>query len=143
MEHQHLSRAIHALQQGTTFAAVLSDGRLVTSEKKGIAPMMELLERDASAMEGASVADRVIGRAAAFLLEKGGAAGVYAGILSTHAREVLEKCGIPFSCGEETPYIINRAGTGMCPMEACVLELTDAAEAYEALRQKLAELSAR
>ena len=72
MEHQHLSRAIHALQQGTTFAAVLSDGRLVTSEKKGIAPMMELLERDASAMEGASVADRVIGRAAAFLLEKGG-----------------------------------------------------------------------
>ena len=31
----------------------------------------------------------------------------------------------------------------MCPMEACVLELTDAAEAYEALRQKLAELSAR
>ncbi len=144
MGQERMERAMRALEQGgTTFAAVLSDGRTVTSEKKGIAPMMELLEKDAGVLSGAFVADRVIGRAAAFLLEKGGAAGVYAGILSTHAREVLEKCGIPFSCGEEMPYIINRAGTGMCPMEACVLDLADAAAAYEALRRKLAELSAR
>lgn len=144
MGQGHLERAMRALEQeGTTFAAAYADGRLVVSGKKGIAPMMEMLGEDAASLEGAFVADRVIGRAAAFLLEKGGAAEAYAGILSTHAKKALEKSGIPFSFGEETPYIVNRAGTGMCPMEACVLEVADAEEAYDALRRKTAELSAR
>lgn len=136
-----LVRAKQALEQeGVTFAAAFSDGRLSVSGKKGIAPMMEILEQDGKALAGAAVADKVIGRAAAFLLEKAGVAAVYAGVLSTHAKEILEKSGTAFSFGKEVPYIINRAGTGMCPMEACVLELTDAEAAYEALRKKLAEL---
>lgn len=144
MEQEYLERAKRALgQDGITFAAALADGRLVTSEKKGIAPMMELLSEDDGILRGAAVADRVIGRAAAFLLEKGGAAAVYAGVISAHAKKVLKKSGIPFSFGKETPYIVNRAGTGMCPMEACVLELTDAEEAYAALRRKQAEQTAQ
>lgn len=142
MAQEHLERAKCALERdGVTFAAALADGRLVVSEKKGIAPMMELLGEDAGILCGAAVADRVIGRAAAFLLEKGGAAAVYAEVISTHAKKVLEKSGIPFSFGKETPYIVNRAGTGMCPMEACVLELTDAEEAYAALERKMTELA--
>lgn len=144
MEQEYLAQARRALERdGVTFAAVLADGRLIVSEKKGIAPMMELLEQEEGMLAGAVVADRVIGRAAAFLLEKGRAAAVYAGVISTHARNVLEKSGIPFSFGKEVPYIINRAGTGMCPMEACVLELADAEAAYEALKRKLAETAAR
>lgn len=136
-----IERAKQALgEEGVTFAAVLADGRLLVSGKKGIAPMMELLGQDAGALAGAAVADKVIGRAAAFLLEKAGAAAVYADVLSTHAKEVLERSGMAFSFGKEVPYIINRAGTGMCPMEACVLGLADAGEAYEALRKKLAEI---
>ena len=104
MEKQGLERARHALEQeGATFAAAFPDGRIVISEKKGIAPMMELLGQDETALRGAAVADRVIGRAAAFLLEKGGVAAVYAGIISTHAKDVLERSGIPFSFGEEVP----------------------------------------
>lgn len=136
-----IERAKQALgEEGVTFAAVLADGRLLVSGKKGIAPMMELLGQDAGALAGAAVADKVIGRAAAFLLEKAGAAAAYADVLSTHAKEVLERSGMAFSFGKEVPYIINRAGTGMCPMEACVLGLADAGEAYEALRKKLAEI---
>lgn len=136
-----IERAKQALgEEGVTFAAVLADGRLLVSGKKGIAPMMELLGQDAGALAGAAVADKVIGRAAAFLLEKAGAAAVYADVLSTHAKEVLERSEMAFSFGKEVPYIINRAGTGMCPMEACVLGLADAGEAYEALRKKLAEI---
>ena len=43
MEHR-MEQAKAALAGEITFAAVLSDGSLVTSEKKGIAPMMALLK---------------------------------------------------------------------------------------------------
>ena len=50
---------------------------------------------------------------------------------------------IPFSYEKEVEYIINRTKTGMCPMEQTVLQIEDAEEAYEALKIKLAELSAK
>lgn len=136
-----LEEAKAALMGEITFAAVLADGRRITSKKKGIAPMMALLTEDETQLRGAYIADRVIGRAAALLMEKGGAAAVYGGIISSHAKNALEKSGIPFSYGRETEYIINRTKTGMCPMEQTVLAIEDAEAAYAALRKKLAEMN--
>ena len=138
---QRLEEAKTALAREITFAAVLADGRLITSEKKGIAPMMALLAADENSLKGACVADRVIGRAAALLLEYGGAATAYGAVISSHAREALEESGIPFFFDKEVGYIINRSRTGMCPMEETVLGIKDAEEAYAALKQKLAELA--
>ena len=138
-----LEKAKAALAGEITFAAVLSDGTLITSEKKGIAPMMALLEEDKDILKGAYVADRVIGRAAALLMEKAGVAAAYGELVSSHALKAFGKSGIPFTYGKEADYIINRTKTGMCPMEQTVLDIEDAEEAYEALRKKLAELSVK
>ncbi|MBR2062578.1 MAG: DUF1893 domain-containing protein [Anaerotignum sp.] len=138
-----LEKAKAALAGEITFAAVLSDGTLITSEKKGIAPMMALLEEDKDILKGAYVADRVIGRAAALLMEKAGVAAAFGELVSSHALKAFGKSGIPFTYGKEADYIINRTKTGMCPMEQTVLDIEDAEEAYEALRKKLAELSVK
>ncbi|MDO4532010.1 MAG: DUF1893 domain-containing protein [Bacillota bacterium] len=138
---QRLEQAKDALQGEITFAAVLADGSLVTSEKKGIAPMMAMLQQDMDSLRGACVADRVIGRAAALLMEKAGAAAAYGAVISSHAREAFQENGIPFFFDREVEYIINRSRTGMCPMEETVLEIKDAEAAYTALREKLAELA--
>ena len=138
-----LEQAKAALAGEITFAAVLSDGILITSEKKGIAPMMALLEEDKDILKGAYVADRVIGRAAALLMEKAGVAAAFGELVSSHALKAFGKSGIPFTYGKEADYIINRTKTGMCPMEQTVLDIEDAEEAYEALRKKLAELSVK
>lgn len=138
-----LEQAKAALAGEITFAAVLSDGTLITSEKKGIAPMMALLEEDKDILKGAYVADRVIGRAAALLMEKAGVAAAFGELVSRHALKAFGKSGIPFTYGKEADYIINRTKTGMCPMEQTVLDIEDAEEAYEALRKKLAELSVK
>lgn len=138
-----LEQAKAALQGKITFAAVLQNGKLVTSEKKGIAPMIALLEEDMEILRGAYVADRVIGRAAALLMEKAGAAAAYGGIVSAHALRAFAKSGIPFIYDKEVEYIINRTKTGMCPMEQTVLLIEDADAAYEALKQKLKELNAK
>ena len=142
MNHR-LEQAKAALVGEITFAAVLRDGSVVTSEKKGIAPMMALLKEDMTVLQGACVADRVIGRAAALLMEKAGVAAAFGEVVSSHALKVFLKNEIPFSYEKEVEYIINRTKTGMCPMEQTVLQIEDAEEAYEALKIKLAELSAK
>ncbi len=137
---KRLERAKKALREQIAFAAVLADGTLVTSGKKGIAPMMDLLQEDAGILRDACVADRVIGRAAALLMEKAGVTAAYGGIVSAHALRAFSRNGIPIQYGGETPYIINQTKTGMCPMEQTVLEIEDADTAYEALQRKLAQL---
>ena len=141
MENERLEQAKAALQGEITFAAALANGKLVTSEKKGSAPMMALLKEDMDILKGACVADRVIGRAAALLMEKAGVAEAFGEIVSSHALKAFAKSSITFTYGKEVEYIINRTKTGMCPMEQTVLEIEDAEEAYEALKRKLAELS--
>lgn len=132
-----LDRAKDALKgENVTFALADQKGNVFCSEKKGIAPMMELLEKDPERLRDAFAADRVIGKAAAYLLVYGGAAEVYGSVMSRHAITVLQEAGISFSFEKEVPYIINRKKDGMCPMEAAVLEAADEKEAYAILCEK-------
>lgn len=137
---ERLERAKAALTGEITFAAILSDGSLLTSAKKGIAPMMALLAENQESLRGAVVADRVIGRAAALLMEFAGVAAAYGGIVSSHALRAFAKSGLRLEYETEVAYIINRSGTGMCPMEETVLEIEDADAAYPALQKRLAAL---
>lgn len=118
-----------------TFCAVTADGT-ITSDLRGITPMLQMLTGDKESLRNSCVADKVIGKAAAFLLIKGGAAKLYAKVISHHALELLEKSGIKVTYDKCVPYIINRKGDGMCPMEECVLDTEDVEEAYRLLCEK-------
>lgn len=111
------------------------------SEYKGIRPIMELLKKGES-LKGAFIADKVIGKAAAFLMVYGGAVSVYARVISGAAKDIFSKAGICCEFEKEVPYIINRAGDGKCPMESAVWDVEDAAEAYHILKRKLEEMKA-
>lgn len=135
-----LEQAKELLQQeNVTFAAITKAGA-VTSAQRGIAPIMNLLQKDVKSLQGAFVADRIIGKAAALLLIKSGITKLYAGVISRHALDVLEESDIEVEYKDYVPYIINRKGDGMCPMEECVLHTNDAQEAYELLCKKLEQL---
>ncbi len=122
-------------QEKVTFSAITKNG-LKTSQLRGIAPMMNLLREDEESLLDACVADRVMGKAAAFLLLKGKAAKLYAKVISRHALDILEKSRIEVVYDKCVPYIVNRKGDGMCPMEECVLNTVDADEAYRLLSEK-------
>ncbi len=132
-----------ALQGDVTCAMLSVRGELHTSSKKGIAPIMEVLATDPKFLQGALVADRVIGKAAAMLLVKAGIWELYAEVISEHARMFLEVHNIPITYSKVVPYIINRKGDGMCPMESTVLDMKNVNEAYVALQKKVAELQAK
>ena len=112
------------------------DGKCILSDKRGIAPMMDLIAEGVD-LSGYSVADVVVGKAAAMLFVKCGVKSVFAKTLSENGKRILEKFNIAYVFETLTERIINRAGTDMCPMEKAVLGTDDIDEGYEILRRKL------
>lgn len=113
---------------------------IITSDKKGIAPIMDILKENPMILKGAQVADKVIGKAAALLLIKGGISALYTAVISKHALDVLKDTDIYVSYDKCVDYIINRKGDGMCPMENAVLDIDNPDEAYNVLKAKLETL---
>ena len=116
------------------------NGNCLYSEKRGISPMMNFIA-DGTDLSGYSVADIVVGKAAALLFIKCGIKEVFAKTLSQSAKKVLEENGVPCTCETLTERIINRAGTDTCPMEKAVLNTSDPEEAYALLKHTLSTLN--
>ncbi len=137
-----ISRAKKFFETGKYTCVLCKDEQLYLSEKKGIAPVLDLIESGTS-LEGFSAADKIIGRAAALLFILGGAVSVYGEVMSKGAAELFEKHGIRYSYETLTERIINRTGTGICPMEEATKGIDDPAEALEAIRKKRKELTGK
>ena len=134
------SEAVSRLSREELSCVIEKDGRTYTSDQFGIKPLMQFLRRDRRFFEGAAVADKVIGKAAALLLIDGGAAEVFGAVMSESAAKVLSEHGVSFGYCELVPMIENRTHTGMCPMEETVLHLADPSEAFSALEKTIARL---
>ncbi len=115
------------------------DGAWFTDDGRGISPMLRFLDENRD-LRGFSAADQIVGKAAAMLFVKAGIAAVYGEVMSQAGAEFLEANGIPHGCGTLTEQIINRQGTGICPMEETVSELDDPEAAYKALSARLAAM---
>lgn len=111
-------------------------GECLYNEGRGIAPMMNFIASGVD-LSGYSVADVVVGKAAALLFVKCGIKSVYAKTLSQSAKRILELYGIPYEYETLTERIINRAGTDTCPMEKAVWDTDNPDEAYLILKDKL------
>ncbi len=136
----HLSRAKELMESGD-FTCVLTDGETVyTSVLRGVRPLVQFLE-SAEDMTGFSAADKVVGRATAYLYVLLGVGAVYARIISEPAVAVLQARGIRVEYDRIVPNIINRRGDGICPFEAAVMEIHDPAAAYRAIVQKMQEMN--
>ncbi len=88
-------------------------------------------------LSGYSVADVVVGKAAALLFVRCGIKSVFAKTLSQSAKNVFELYGVAYEYETLTERIINRAGTDTCPMEKAVWDINDPDEAYSILVDKL------
>lgn len=131
------------LMEKEACTVVLCSGKQTyKSKKRGVQPLLELLDAQART-EGSCAADRVVGSAAAFLYTLLKPAEVYAPVMSERAAAILKAADIAPYFDACVPVIYNRQNTGICPMEDAVRECTDAAEALDAIRKRLGELSKR
>lgn len=120
----------------------VKDGRVLGSnEGNGVLPLLELVDRIGSEMHGASVADRVIGQAAAFILIKARVAAAFGELLSGEAEARLQEHKIFVDGAKRVPMILGRDRTGRCLMEQQVLGVDDPTEAVSRLKQFFAARS--
>ena len=112
------------------------EGKCLFSEKRGISPMMDFIA-EGKDLSGYSVADLVVGKAAALLFIKCKIKAVFAKTISESAKRVLELHGVGYEYETLTEKIINRDGTDICPMEKAVTGTDDVEEAYLILRNRL------
>lgn len=125
------------------YTCVLCRGDIVyTSTKRGVAPLLGWLDTDTD-LKDFSAADRVVGRATAYLYHLLGVKAVFARVMSRPAAQVLADCGIPASWDILVDAIENRQKTGPCPMEHATRNCVNAEEALKAIREALARLTSQ
>ena len=131
-------RALSGRLQREGLTCILQQGeRVLTSTQRGVAPLVAWLDAGEA---GCIAADKVVGRAAAFLYVLLGVRAVFAGVMSEGGRRVLSAHGIHAEYGALCDVIINRAGTGMCPMEEAVRSAVRPEEALVLIRRRQREL---
>jgi hypothetical protein len=137
-----LAQAKERIERDGAPCVFCRDGGLRTGEGTGVAPLIAAVETEPELLRGAVVVDKIVGKAAAMLAVLGGASGVYGLTMSAAAQAYLEAHNIPNAWETLTERIINRAGTGLCPMEETVLHMDDPAAALAALKETMRRLRA-
>ena len=138
--NKKLDKLVEKLKNESLTLVIEHDGEIYTSTERGVKPLLLLIE-SCGTLGGAIAADKVVGKAAAFLYLKLEVSEIYADVISTHALALLRENGVKVSVGEEALAIRNRRGDGFCPMETAVMDISEVDAALTAIRQTLARLS--
>ena len=135
-----LEQAKSLLLTSASTIAVVSNGEVFTSHERGVKPLLHLLTEKKGFLKGASVADKVIGKAAALLMVLGEIKEVHTLIISEPAIKVFEKYNIPCFYDKKVDRIVNRTGDGLCPMETLCLDVDNPQEAFTKIKEKLSKM---
>lgn len=102
--------------------------------ERGVKDLYRLLREEPQLLDGAFVADKVVGKGAAALMILGGVGELHADVISRPARLLLAASPVHVSYTLEVPYIVNRTRTGQCPVETLCRDCATAAEALPLIR---------
>ena len=116
--------------------SIVSSTLSLTSNLRGVMPIIDFINKGYD-LSGASVADLVVGKAAAMLFIKAGIKDVDTIIISKPALKVLEEHHITVKYEKLVDNIINRDKTGLCPFESLVLDVDDVSIAYKLIVEKI------
>lgn len=125
------------LKENHTIVILKKDASVVTSDDRGVLPLIKLLKEDKLQLHDSIIADKVIGKAAAMLMTYGGVKEVYTPIISSPAIKIFNINNVKINYDKEVNRIINRKGDGLCPMETLCLDINDPKEAFKIISNKI------
>jgi hypothetical protein len=129
-----LEHAKKILIEGELAFVIVKDKKVITqSTEKGVAPFFFAVDSD---LKGASVADKIVGKAVAFLSVYAGISAVYTPLASQSAVSLLRDREIYIKARKVVPMILNRHKDGQCPIELLVSECRTPHEAYVLLKKE-------
>lgn len=124
-------------KENHTIVILKKDASVLTSDDRGVSPLIKLLKEDKLQLQDSIIADKVVGKAAALLMIFGGVKEVYTPIISKPAIKVFNINNVKINYDKEVDRIINRKGDGLCPMETLCLDIDNPKEAFERLSNKI------
>ena len=105
---------------------VYKEGELIfESDLGGIRPHLKAIDELGRQLEGTLMVDKILGRAAAFLVIYSKAAEAITNIVSSPGKQVLDAHNMKFSYREEVPHIKMENGVIYCPFERMVQGIDD------------------
>jgi hypothetical protein len=111
-------KELKQLLKSGNYSCVIHKGEETrTFTRNGVIDLYELLKQEPNFLDGASVADKVIGKAAAALVISGKVKELYADLISASALELLKKSNIQVTYKIEVAAILNRTQNDWCPLE--------------------------
>lgn len=137
---EEMKGIIEHIKHGDLTCMVEYKGEVVfRSKDKGVKPLMDYiaLNKDYSPI---TVKDKIMGKGAMVLAIKCMAHEVITPIISEKALHLAHQYGIHVFYEKVVPYIVNRTGTGSCPIEASVDGIDTIEEAYQAIVKTLEQL---
>ena len=134
-----LENARRVLEAEGCTCVLCREGQTLTSHRRGVAPLLELLESGQRFADW-SAADKVVGKATAMLYRLLGVKTLWAKVISESALTALQQGGIEAQWEQCVPHIINRQGDGPCPMEAATAGIDDPHRALAAIQTALQKL---
>lgn len=137
-----MNRQKKIFKTGKYSCVLYKDGTTYTSTKRGVAPLLEWVTQGVDP-KGFSAADKIVGKAAAFLFVISGVKEVYAPVMSETAVHILSQYGISVEYETLVQIIVNRSGTGPCPMEQAVAHIDEPLAAIKAIQNTLSNLQAK
>ncbi len=131
-----LDLAKQIFQAGGVSFVLVHDGReLARGTRDGIGELLAAVDRLGTQTRGASLADKIVGKAVAMVAAHAGLAAVYSPLASTAGQQVLAECQIVLQAGQLVPLILNKRNDGPCPMERLTLPLVQPEDAVAALKE--------
>lgn len=101
---------------------------------EGLSGFLQAIDKHHRELLNSSVADRVIGKAAALLCVYSRVRAAFAVTLSQSGLEVLNTHEVHIEFEDVTPRILNQNKSAMCPFENLVEDIAEPKRAYERIR---------
>ena len=129
-----IDNLIHLLHSDQYSCVIANNESIRTFKQPGIADLYGLLRQDAPFLQGAVIADKIVGKAAATLMILGNARRIYADVVSQPALDLLQDTNIRIDFGQLVPFIKNRTKTGWCPLESACFEVKSTQDIFSTIQ---------
>ena len=131
--HSILRQGDHSLVVAT------AAGAISTYDSPGVVDLYKLNTESPEILKGALVADKIVGKGAAALMVEGRVKGVQTDVITREAIDYLRNHGVEVKYEQVIDSIINRTGTGMCPVESRCKSIENPDECLKTIGEFLRE----
>jgi hypothetical protein len=114
---------------------IVKEGKIIFETKsQGVRGFLQAIEKLGKRLAASSVADKIVGAAAAMLCAYSRVSSVFAVTISEEGIKVLENNNIVYQFENQVPNILNHDKTDICPFEKLVIGSGSLKEAYMKLK---------